>query len=69
MADEIDTTNDRVMRETERLLHNVRATAAQIPKGEPGECYGCGEHSPRLVNDLCAPCRDRIDEAARRLGR
>lgn len=38
MADEIDTTNDRVMRETERLLHNVRATAAQIPKGEPGEC-------------------------------
>lgn len=69
MADEIDTTNDRVMQETERLLRATREAASRIPEGAPGECYGCGEHSPRLVNDLCAPCRDRIDEAARRLGR
>ena len=33
--------------------------AAEIPIGAPGECSFCGEQSARLVNQACAPCRDR----------
>ena len=33
--------------------------ASDIPPGNPGECSCCGEWSGRLVNDTCAPCRDR----------
>lgn len=33
--------------------------AAKIPVGNPGECDLCGEWSGRLVNGVCAPCRDR----------
>lgn len=69
MADDIDTTNDRVMQETERLLRETREAANRIPKGAPGVCSGCGEYSQRLVDDMCAPCRDVRDEANKRLGR
>lgn len=31
-----------------------------LPKGESGTCEHCGEHSPRLVDGRCAPCRDRL---------
>jgi len=37
--------------------------------GGPGECEECGEESPRLVDRLCARCRERIAEARRRNGR
>lgn len=33
--------------------------AAKIPVGNPGECDLCGEWSGRLVNGVCAPCRDK----------
>ena len=33
--------------------------AAEIPIGSPGDCSLCGEWSGRLVNQACAPCRDR----------
>ncbi len=33
--------------------------AADMPVGYPGECSLCGEISMRLVNETCAPCRDR----------
>lgn len=27
-------------------------------KGKPGDCETCGEHSMRLLEGMCAPCRD-----------
>jgi hypothetical protein len=59
MADEIDCQLERdEVLEAERLK-KIRVQAAKIPKGEPGDCNLCGEWSARLVNGVCAPCRDR----------
>ena len=41
-------------------LAAVRRAAADMPKGEPGDCELCGEWSGRLVRGVCAPCRDRF---------
>lgn len=40
-------------------VSRIRQQAAKIPVGNPGECDLCGEWSGRLVNGVCAPCRDR----------
>lgn len=69
MPDIIDIANDYAAIEAESSLAMVRRAAAAIPAGEPGECEECGEDSPRLVERLCARCRERIDEARRRNGR
>lgn len=69
MTDIIDVANEYAAIETESSLAMVRRAAAAIPAGEPGECEECGEESQRLVNRLCARCRDRIAEAQRRNGR
>lgn len=69
MPDIIDVANEYAAIETESSLAAVRRAAAAIPEGEPGECEDCGEESPRLVDRLCARCRDRINEAQRRNGR
>lgn len=37
----------------------IRRAAANMPKGKPGDCDLCGSWSGRLVNGVCAPCRDR----------
>lgn len=37
----------------------IRAKAAAIPAGEPGDCDFCGEWSGRLVAGACSPCRDK----------
>ena len=58
--DEIDQANERAEFETDRHIAAIRAAAAEIPDGRPGECESCGLESKRLVNDLCAPCRDMI---------
>ena len=34
--------------------------AAEIPIGEAGECDGCSEWFPRLVNGLFGRCRDKF---------
>ena len=34
--------------------------AAEIPKGTAGECDGCGEFFPRLVDEMCGRCRDKF---------
>lgn len=69
MADIIDIANDYAAFEAESSLAMVRRAAAAIPEGEPGECADCGEESPRLVERLCARCRERIADARRRNGR
>lgn len=59
MADEIDISNDRIEAENQRSIQAMREHAAKIPTGNPGECDLCGEYSLRLVNGVCARCRDK----------
>ena len=59
MADEADKTADRMEIEDAANIAAIRRKAAEIPKGKPGECDLCGEDMPRLINGVCAPCRDR----------
>ena len=59
MADEADKTADRMEVEEAANIAEIRRKAAEIPKGKPGECERCGEDMPRLINGVCAPCRDR----------
>lgn len=59
MADEADISQARSeMLETSEIAA-VRERAAKMPAGTPGECDLCGEYSQRLVNGVCAPCRDK----------
>lgn len=57
--DEMDYANDLAMKEANDVVKEHRRQAAMIPEGNPGECEFCGEWSGRLVNGVCAPCRDR----------
>lgn len=57
MADEIDRANDYAEAFREAALKQARP---EMPKGEPGECEWCGEHSARLVRGHCARCRDNL---------
>lgn len=41
------------------LAAAIQAAARPVPPGMPGECWRCGEDSPRLVHGACAPCRDK----------
>ena len=59
MADEADKTADRMEVEESANIAEICRKAAEIPKGVPGECERCGEDMPRLINGVCAPCRDR----------
>lgn len=56
--DTIDEAQSAVLAESEHLSWLAHKAAAEIPEGVPGECYECGEHSKRLVDGRCAPCRD-----------
>jgi len=55
MADEIDRANDRAEADLARAIESNRA---EIKPGEPGECALCGKWSGRLINGVCARCRD-----------
>ncbi len=59
MADEIDLANDHRDKEDARRIQAVRADAANIQPGAPGDCDFCGEWTGRLVGGACAPCRDQ----------
>lgn len=60
MADEADQTSDRMEVQQAADIAEIRRKAAAIPKGEPGICDLCGEDMPRLINGVCAPCRDKF---------
>lgn len=66
MSDEADYGSEREQEDTARAVAAARATAANIPKGYPGECVQCGEPSLRLVAGVCAPCRDKYQRLGRR---
>lgn len=57
--DDADFTSNVIDIETERAILKIRNAAAQIPPGEPGDCEMCGEWFSRLVNSVCARCRDK----------
>lgn len=59
MADDIDQANDRTQKYEELRIASIRKAAASIPVGFEGECELCGEISKRLVNEVCARCRDK----------
>lgn len=59
MADIIDKANELAASEVDSSTTAARAQAASMPQGRPGECDLCGEWPGRLVNGVCAPCRDR----------
>lgn len=59
MADIIDQMDERNELLEDAQLAIVRARAAQIPAGAPGDCDLCGEWSGRLIRGACAPCRDK----------
>lgn len=57
--DDADFTSNVIDIETERAILKVRNAAAKIPAGDPGDCEICGEWFSRLVNSVCARCRDK----------
>lgn len=59
MADVIDQGSEREQLDTANAVDAVRRAAAAIPAGSAGDCDLCGEHSMRLVQGACAPCRDK----------
>ncbi|OGO33103.1 MAG: hypothetical protein A2Z03_02225 [Chloroflexi bacterium RBG_16_56_8] len=59
MADIIDLGSAREQRDRDTALEAARTAAANIQPGNAGECDLCGEHSMRLVQGACAPCRDK----------
>lgn len=59
MSDEVDRQLERDEVFDQANLKAIREQAAKIPAGKPGDCDLCGEWSARLVNGVCAPCRDR----------
>lgn len=58
MSDEIDVANEYLETMKDAEIKRIRK-AAQLEKGEAGECELCGEYSLRLIHNVCAPCRDR----------
>jgi len=58
MPDFIDQSDERQAVLEEARIANLRRHA-QLEPGAPGECEYCGEQSPRLVRNACAPCRDK----------
>lgn len=69
MPDFIDETVERVDKETALIVGDLCKRAAMIPKGEPGECFYCGEDFARVVEVMdpatyetvcsCGRCRDK----------
>lgn len=56
MADPVDIGNDRA----QQILDDaIRAARGEIKPGTAGDCDLCGEHSMRLIEGACAPCRDK----------
>jgi len=59
ISDQIDAADYFIESVIDDHVKEAMRRAAEIPAGNPGECSCCGEWSGRLVNDACAPCRDR----------
>ncbi len=58
-ADPLDKAAAKAEQALEAAIEEQRRRAAKIPVGEPGECERCEIYFTRLVNNVCARCRDR----------
>lgn len=65
MADDMDRATELSDLHRDQAIAAARA-GATIARGQPGECEGCVEDSPRLVMTaglmLCARCRDKREK-------
>jgi hypothetical protein len=59
-TDWLDVASNLTEKERSTAVDRIRLAASEIPVGAPGECARCGEYSLRLVNETCAPCRDKF---------
>ena len=59
MTDVIDQGSEREQLDRALALSAARRAADAMPVGNAGDCDLCGEHSMRLVEGACAPCRDK----------
>jgi hypothetical protein len=66
MPDEVEMAASILDEHIARGLSRIDPT---IPVGVAGECDGCGEQMPRLVNGLCGFCRDGRRPPAERYDR
>lgn len=66
MSDICDKAQPIIEYELERHLARI-PTKYEPPPGAPGECDLCGRDSGRLINGVCAPCRDGCSPFALRV--
>lgn len=59
VGDPLDIAAERTQIAADAQVAAIRARS-RIDPGKPGECDFCGEHSMRLVDGACAPCRDKF---------
>lgn len=60
MADEVDIIGERsAAEEAARQRARDESDPYVPPPGTAGECDLCGETFPRLINGVCARCRDK----------
>jgi len=57
--DYLEMAEERVFKATENEIKRIRNAVCSMPVGKHGDCELCGAWSGRLVNGVCAPCRDR----------
>lgn len=65
MADEIDATTERCERESALILGDICRKAQQIPAGQPGECWYCGEEFARVVEVVDPATQDKVCSCGR----
>lgn len=68
MADDVDSTEERMEFDNSITVKNLCEKASKIPKGKPGQCDFCGEVFTRVIEvDFhgsyflsCGRCRDKL---------
>lgn len=68
MADDVDSTEERMEFDNSITVKNVCEKASKMLKGEPGECHFCGEIFTRVIHveqhgdyyKSCGRCRDAL---------
>lgn len=58
MADSADEAFELSEAEVSDAVSKSRKKVNEMPIGNPGECFFCERYFTRLVNDVCARCRD-----------
>lgn len=57
--DELDLAEEREYIARQDALRAIQNAAEKFDPGISGECDTCGEYFGRIVNGLCARCRDK----------